>query len=282
MKRRFTKILLTVFALAIMTSCLFAATACDEKNTNAPYTPATFGETRIYELDTEKTNLMGDATAKLALALLLNKEETYFKFETDGTVHGQLKTISLSLNSLFDTLGKFMPDFSKDSLAAQLRNTDIADGLNENVEPMFPGFISRFLEGDVEGALKLVQNSVGLNVAGLDFKDEKLKNAVLKMGEQYKNTNGKSMRLPADILDIIPEEVSLALTVDWQYNLVRLKGSDGTTHDAVYIGGEPAHSAMTQPFAIFSRYVGDDGSETMYLRIEVANIDLALKLKETK
>ncbi len=282
MKRIFEKLLLTVLVLAVTGACLLAFAACGEKGTSAPYTPATFDETRIYELDPGNTNLMGNETARLALALFLDKEETYFKFETDGTVHGQFKTIPLNVNSLFDTLGKYMSNLSKDNLVAQLKNTDIAETLNENVEPMFPGFIARFIEGDVEGAMKLVQDSVGLNIVGLDFSDEKLKNAVLKMGEQYKKTNGKSMRLPADIFDIIPEEFSLVLTADWQYNLVSLTGNDGTIHDAVYIGGEPAHSALTQPFAIFSRYAEDNGSETMYLRIEVANIDLALKLKETK
>ena len=261
MKRRYTKTLLTVLALALICPCLFAFAACDAKKTEAPYTPETFSKTRIYELDTEHTNLMGQTMAPLMMNLLLDKQESYFEFGKDGKVRGQLKTIPLSVNSLFDALSRFGNDISRESVSAQLRNLDIAQTLQEDVEPLLPGFTERLSDGDVEGAFKLLQNTTGLNFKGL---------------------GGKSMRLPANLLDLIPDNTQLSLTIDWEYNLVHLTGNDGTPYDAVYIGGETAHSAYTQPFAIFTMYTESDGTETMYMRIEFVNVDIALKLRETK
>ena len=270
MKRRYTKTLLTVLALALICPCLFAFAACDAKKTVAPYTPETFSKTRIYELDTEHTNLMGQTMAPLMMNLLLDKQESYFEFGKDGKVRGQLKTIPLSVNSLFDALSRFGNDISRESVSAQLRNLDIAQTLQEDVEPLLPGFTERLSDGDVEGAFKLLQNTTGLHFKGLDFSEGPLKDG------------GKSMRLPANLLDLIPDNTQLSLTIDWEYNLVHLTGNDGTPYDAVYIGGETAHSAYTQPFAIFTMYTESDGTETMYMRIEFVNVDIALKLRETK
>lgn len=277
MKKK-NKILLTCLVAVISLSCLFAFAACGEKETKAEFTPETFAETRVYELDTQNTKIMNDPLISLVAFGFIDKQNSYFEFGADGRVRGQIKTTTLDIDSILASLSSF--NVTKDSIGAMLKNIDLGSGLNTMAEPMFPGFARHIAEGDLEGAMKLVEDSLGLNLQGFDYSDPKLTAALKKMGDEYKNSNGTNLHLPEDLLDLIPQQ--LAIVADWQYNIVRQTGNDGTTRDAIFIGGETAHSAMTQSFAVFSMSKDKNGKETLSLRIEFLNTTISLKLREKK
>lgn len=274
MNKKYAKILLVVLLLAVIASSMFALSACNKQQPEREV----FGESRIYELDFAYTNVMDQPMVGLILNLLLDPVESCFEFGTDGVVRGKLQTQTLNLNSLLDMAGSFSSGITKDSIAAQIGAVDVASMLNSNVEPMFPGIVSRIVDGDLKGALELVQKTMGLNITGIDFEDEEIKKAVLKMGEEYTRTNGKNMHLPSNLLDLIPEELCVAVTAEWEYELVHLKGSDGTPHDAVYIGGV-SHNVNTQPFGVFTMTTSSNGTQRMVLRVEFLDVDFGLKLR---
>lgn len=270
MNRKYAKILLVILVLAVVASSLFALSACDKKTPER----TVFSEPRKYEFDVANTQLMNNSTIRLALAVLVDANESYLEFGTDGMVHGKIQTVKLNLDSLLDMLGD---SFSKDSISAQIGAINLASMLASNAEPMFPGLTSCIVEGDIVGALELVQKSLGLNVSGLDLSSDAAKEAVAKMGEEYKNSNGKSMHLPSNLLDLIPNELCVALTVDWEYELVHLTGSDGTPHDAVYVGGV-SHDVHTQPFGVFTMTTASNGLQKMSMRIEFLDANIAFKI----
>lgn len=278
MKKRFAK--LTVAIALIAALCCMAATlsACDEEQNHA------YEQDTVYVLDPSNINFMGNTELAAIVVdrnILLDPDETYFEFKTDGTVHGQLTTkagLFGSIGGLLDSLKTFGLDMSLDDINAMIGSVDLADGLKSYAEPMFPGFTQRLIEGDAEGAFQLLENSIGLNIKGLDFAHDPLKAAVKKMGEDYQRTG--ALKLPSNLLSLIPADAQISITADWQYNIEHVVDSDGIAHEAIYIGGAVAHNAaQTQPFAIFTRAQNSAGEDTLTLVIEFMNITLGLKQK---
>ncbi len=277
MKKNIAKISLILMLVAVLVCGAVALTACDDKGGSA-----VFETERVYKLDTTNINFMGQRElVPLVCSLLLDEEKTYFTFKTDGTVHGQISLkegLFDSIGTLIDGLSGFMPDLTMDSINSMIANIDLAEGLEFYAEPMFPGFTAYLENGDANGALGLLKSSLGLSIGGIDFSQGALKEAVQTMGTNYKNTG--ELKLPANLLSIIPPQTQLSLNADWQYTIQHLKGEDGKSHDGIYIGGAVAHNpSQTQPFAIFTMGKNDEGKETLLLRIEFMNIDLALVME---
>lgn len=274
-------LILAVVTTLILSACLFAA--CDEKE---EVKPLAFSQDRVFKLDAENINFMGNPHIVVAavIALALDEDETYFEFKSDGTVHGQISTKAgilgiaenlLENETIKGLLGDSFGDLSIESIGNMIAQVDLAEGLEFYAEPMFPGFTKCLEDGNADAAFKLIENTLGLNIKGVDFSKGALKEAVEKMGQEY--ATYKTLHLPSNLLEIIPKDAQLTLSADWEYNLVHLKGEDGAKHDALYIGGDVAHDpATTQPFAIFTYTENQDEPARLELRIEFMSITLAL------
>lgn len=131
---------------------------------------------------------------------------------------------------------------------------------------MFPGFTQKLESYDLQGALGLIKHSLGFNIEGLDLTDAKVKEAVKYVGD--------NMALPADLLDAIPQDTVLKLTLDTQYAIRDLTASDGTQFRAIYLGYKVKDNPQTAPFGIFTL---KDNDVSAYLSIEFMNIHIAIK-----
>lgn len=117
-----------------------------------------------------------------------------------------------------------------------------------------------------DGVVDLSANSLGFNIEGLDLTDAKVKEAVKYVGD--------NMALPADLLDAIPQDTVLKLTLDTQYAIRDLTASDGTQFRAIYLGYKVKDNPQTAPFGIFTL---KDNDASAYLSIEFMNIHIAIK-----
>lgn len=281
MKKATVKTIILVIALVGLLAVSGCALAACGENVENKIEITAFEENKVYELDASNTNFMGNdgALVSMVALMLFDEEKTYFEFKSDGTVHGQIATKAGLFGGIKDLLASF--DMSEDDLKNMLKGIDLAEGLEFYAEPMFPGFTKNLVEGNIDKSFELIERSLGMNISGVDFTTGALHDAVVAMGREY--TEKGTLHLPENLLDIIPADAQLILTADWGYSLMTLEGSDGTTHEAIYIGGPVAQEPeTTQPFAIFSLGTGDDGTPNMHLVIEFMNIDLALKLRTSE
>ncbi len=272
MNKKIVKILLCVTLIAVLSCSALALVACDDQ-------AHTFKKDRTFAFDFSSTYFMGfePAVVKIVAAdLLFDTEETYLTFKSDGTVQGQLKTqagLFGRIDDLLERLGALGIDMTMDDVNSMIATIDLAEGLEFYAEPMFPGFTDNLVKGDIAASFDLIEDTLGLNIAGLDFSKGELHEAIVAMGNEYKQN--KTLHLPSNLLDIIPKDAQLALTINWQYSLEHLKGEDGKEYDAIYIGGPVAHNAeQTQPFAILTMSENSKGTAVMHLVIEFMNIDL--------
>lgn len=248
--------LLIIIVMLAISSMLF--TACDKGPDDSVYAGG------------KKFAVSGDTVImgfpfSLIMAAALDKENTYFEFGENGYLHAQLQTkqgLVGNLGGIFALIG-----MKQEEVEEMLTTMDLSGMVNSYVEPMFPGFTDKLKDGDLEGALGLIKSSLGFNITGLDFDNEQIVEAVKYIGE--------NMSLPANLLDIIPEDTVLTLTLDTQYARRKVTTTAGETIDAVYLGYKVKDNPSTQPFGVFTESKVD-GKTALALRIEFMNIDIGL------
>lgn len=259
MKKTTARIITTVIALVLLFSCVFALCACNEKEGNT----AVFKSDTRYAVDYENLNMMdmNKTLVRVIVNAAIDKDNTYFEFKTDGTMHMQVQTKA----GLFKNVNGLLTNLGVD-ISSALSSFDVKTSVDKYVEPMFPGFTQKLESYDLQGALGLIKHSLGFNIEGLDLTDAKVKEAVKYVGD--------NMALPADLLDAIPQDTVLKLTLDTQYAIRDLTASDGTQFRAIYLGYKVKDNPQTAPFGIFTL---KDNDASAYLSIEFMNINIAIK-----
>ncbi len=258
MKKAVIRIFTITIALVLLSSCLFALCACNEKTDDS-----VFAQNTRFDVDYDNLNMMGmnKKLLELIVKAAIDTDNTYFEFKTDGTMHMQIQTKA----GLFKNITGLLNYFGVD-LSTALSGFDIKTSVDYYVEPMFPGFTQKLKDSDLQGALGLIKHSLGFNIDGLDLQNEKVKAALKYVGE--------NMALPADLLDAIPQDTVLRLTLDTQYALRDLTASDGTHFRAIYLGYKVKDNPQTAPFGVFTLTENDTMGA---LSIEFMNIHLAIK-----
>ena len=229
-----------------------------------------FDKNMRFSFDMNNISVMqfDSALIKFACSMVLDVQNSYVEFGTDGHMHLEIKTLSGLFGNINDLLGD-----QAEGIGAMLENFDIAGGVDSMVEPMFPGFKAKLSAGDLAGALKIIQDGLGFNIVGLDYENENVKYIL--------NYVAQNMKLPPDLLSRIPADTQLTLTFDSQYYLKDVKGADGTTYKAIYvshIGGSNA----TQPYGVFDvTTVRKNKKDLMQLRMRAEFMNATLTLLET-
>lgn len=258
MKKSVIRIFTTVIALVLLSSGLFAFCACNEKTDDS-----VFAQNTRFDVDYDNLNMMGmnkklvDVIVKAAI----DTENTYFEFKTDGTMHMQIQTKA----DLFKNIQGLLA-FAKIDISSALSSFDVKTSVDRYVEPMFPGFTQKLKDYDLQGALGLIKHSLGFNIDGLDLQNEKVKAAVAYVGD--------NMALSPDLLEAIPQDTVLRLTLDTQYAIRDLTASDGTHLRAIYLGYKVKDNPQTAPFGVFTLTENDTVGA---LAIEFMNIHIAIK-----
>lgn len=274
MKKNFVKISAIIIAVLTLCCCAFALVACNEDEK-----PAQFKEDTRFAIDNSTTDFMGQINGgedgesgllNLIEDIALNMDESYFEFKKDGTLHAQIQTadgLFANLNGLLSnpTVKSLLGDFD---INAMLENFDIEGGLNFYVEPMFPGFKAKLEAADLKGALELIRHSLGFNIEGLDYDNAGVKEALAYVAE--------NMKLPPNLLGLIPSDTVLKLTFDTQYAIRYLKGSDGKEYKAIYLGYAVKDNPTTEPFGVFTM-TEEGGAKKLLLRLEFMDINIGLK-----
>lgn len=256
--KKTTAIITIVIALALLFSCVFALCACNER-TN----PNAFKNDTRFAVDYDNLNMM-DMNKKLVgiiVAAAIDKNNTYFEFKKDGTMHMQIQT-KAGLFKNVDNLLKMM----KIDISSALSSFDVKTSVDRYVEPMFPGFTQKLKSYDLQGALELIRHSLGFNIEGLDLTNENVKTAVKYVGD--------NMALPSDLLQAIPSDTVLKLTLDTQYAIRDLTAFDGTQFRAIYLGYKVKDNPQTAPFGVFTL---KDNDTFATLSIEFMNIHIAIR-----
>ena len=228
-----------------------------------------FSKNMRFEIDEDTTGLMqygGPFIISMLKSALLDVDNTYAEFTTDGKMHFQLQLrgdlFGAGLDSVFDLLDFFGIEMDKASVSALLKNFDIEGGVDSMVEPMFPGFKAELEKGNLKGALEIIERSLGFNIVGLDYEDEGVKTVLSYVAQ--------NMKLPTNLLDLIPADTQLTLTFDSQYVVKDVVGEDGKTYKGVFISSI-ASNPDTQPFAVFD-VTEKDGKTKLFLKVEFMNL----------
>lgn len=262
MKNR--KIFVALMLIAVLLVGAFALCACDKtKNGDA------FAQNTAFKIDNSRTNIMGMLTGGFLGIIedsMLNMEQTYFEFGADGNLHAQIQT-KAGLFDILDDVFSFM-GMTKEDVEKALSSFSVGGMVNTYVESMFPGFKQKLKDGDLQGALGLIYSSLGFNITGLDIENPEIKEAVQYIGE--------TMRLPGNLLDIIPKDTVLTLVLDTQYSIRKVSTYDGETYEAIYLGYDVKDNPNTQPFGVFTLRTNEEGKKELDLRIEFMNIDIGL------
>lgn len=242
MKKR--KIIFVVAAVLLIS--LFAFSACDFKVVSK-YDDHFEDDVR-FTLDFSRLEVMHMDIGEYenVLSMVIDYKNSYFEFKKDGTLHGQIKTNADIISTVVPLLNG-IPNLD-------LSSFDLASGLEQYVEPMFPGFTAHLTRGDLKGALALAKRTLGLNIEGLDYEDEGVKEILSYVGEH--------MSLPNDIFSKLPEDTQLAITLDTHYVLKKVVGEDGKEYTAIYVGDDVANrNEQTNAFATFTMtdYVEENG-----------------------
>ncbi len=259
MKKSIAKIITIAIALVVISSCVLTFCACDEEDTSVFKT-----DTR-YNVNYDKLNVMdmNKLIVNVIVAAAIDKNNTYFEFKTDGTMHMQIQTKAGLFADVTALLDEYLPDFD---ISSALQSFDVEGSVDNYVEPMFPGFKKKLQQYDLQGALALIKHSLGFNIEGLDLTDEKVQAAIKYVGD--------NMALPGDLLSAIPSDTVLRLTLDTQYAIRDLTAYDGTQFRAIYLGYKVKDNPQTAPFGVFTLTNGDaEGA----LSVEFMNIHLSIK-----
>lgn len=274
MKKNFVKISATIVALLTLCCCAFSLVACNEDEK-----PAQFSQDTRFAIDNSVTDFMGQINGgedgesgmlNLIEDIAINMDESYFEFKKDGTLHAQIQTADGLFGNINNILNMpFVKNMLGDlDVGEMISSFDIVGGLDFYVEPMFPGFRAKLEAADLKGALELIRHSLGFNIEGLDYEDEGVKEALAYVAE--------NMKLPSNLLDLIPSDTVLKLTLDTQYAIRYLKGADGKEYKAIYLGYAVKDNPTTEPFGVFTM-TEEDGVQKLFLRLEFMDINIGLK-----
>lgn len=266
------KVLITAIVLAMLSSCLFALCACGGTGSDEAE-PTYFDTTKRFKFNYDKTSLMGYGGRGIVNALFeiaFDVENTYLEFTPDGQMHLQIRTqenlLGSKLDSIFNALEAFkIANLTKADVEKMLESFSVEAQIDDYVEPMFPGFKAKLREGDLDGALKLLQRSLGFYLYGLDYENDSVKELI--------DYVGKNMKLPATILDDIPDDTIITLTLDNSYCIKEGTGSDGVTHKGIYIS-EIANEPNTQSFGVSTVTTNKKGEMELVLRVEFMGMQL--------
>lgn len=248
-----TKTIAILTLVVVIATCAIMLTSCDLKLERDH-----FEEDAYYTVDFSRLKVMNFDISQYSdlLFLALDLDNSYFVFHPDGTLHGQIKT----QNGILGMLSGFGID-----LGSTLAAFDIESGLQQYVEPMFPGFTDCLRNADLKGALMLAKKSLGLNIEGIDYNDEGVKSILKYVAE--------NMKLPETLFDDLPQDTYLEITLDTRYTIKNVTGSDGTEYRAIYLGNNvSSRTSQTNPFITFTEQ--EDGA--LNLIIEFMNIDATL------
>lgn len=259
MKKTVKTLVIITICLALVLSLSIGFTACDKED--ATNRDEHFANDMLFKIDDE-TTVWG-----LPLSIfseVLNEDESYFTFTSNGKVHGQLKT--KTKQEIFEVIGGLLQLFeiNLDDISAQLPNIDLDEMIvKPYVVDMFPGFT---LDHVVE-SFELMKKSLGLSLIGFDLENEQIQGIIAEIEETH--------RIPADLIDRLPDDFSFGLAFDGTYFLKTVVDADGHSQKAVYVGGDVAHNPSTQPFVIFSME-DEGGRKHLALSVEFIMINIVL------
>lgn len=264
------KIMLCVVALMMLTVCVLGLCACNN-NTS-------FSKNTRFKVNLQGSSVMGyklwEIPFPTVFELAIDADHTYVDFKADGTMHFQVRTAAglfgETLDTLLGAIGSLAPNLSKESIGAMLADFDIKGGVDSMVEPMFPGFKEKLENGDLDGALKLIQSSLGFYIDGLDYTDDGVKEILAYVGE--------NMAFPPTLLDLIPADTVLTLSFDNTYYIKEVKGNDGKKHTAIYIGEIGSRADVTQPWCVFDMTKEGKGRKAvkkLYFKAEFMNAEIS-------
>lgn len=254
--------------------------AIDGKTPVVPVNPTatndsktSFSEAKRFSFVPSKMTLMQFTSyLPLVFPMLFNVNESYVEFGTDGKMHLEVTTNDGIVDTLLSFLGGNGAD--TENTGSMLSSFDLEGIIDSTVEPMFPGFKAKVRAGDLAGALKLIQDGLGFNITGLDYEDAGVKYIL--------NYIAQNMTLPADLVDRLPENLKLSLTLDTQYYLKDVKGTDGKEYKAIYLSHIGASDA-TQPYGIFTitNVKNKNGQTVMEMAIKADFMNATVVIQET-
>lgn len=254
MKKTFKIVTLTVVLLLVAVLAL-GLVACDKDSTPQE---VYFDNDMLFTVS-DDTEIMGLPFG--IFSVLFDENESYFTFTSDGKVHGQLKTKQGIVSTAIELLNTFGYDVNE--LTAGLADIDLDEALvDPYVVDMFPGFTL----DHIEASFDLMKKSLGLSLIGIDFESELIKG--------IESTH----RLPADLIDKIPENFSFGIAFDQVYHIETVTDADGNEMKAIYVGDIVAHNENTQPFIIFSTSE-KKGKKILTLDVEFIMVHLVLEEK---
>ncbi len=264
------KIAICAVATLMLAVCALSLCACDNGTS--------FSKDTRFKVDLSHSSVMGfqlgETPFPAIFDIAIDADNTYAEFKTDGTMHFQVRTAAGLFGETLDTLlgavGTLLPNFTKDAIGEMIANFDIEGGVDSMVEPMFPGFRSKLESGDLDGALKLIQTSLGFYIDGLDYTDDGVK--------QILDHVAQNMALPENLLELIPADTVLTLHFDNKYYVKKVKGKDGKKHTAVYISEIGGRSDVTQPWCVFDMTTegkGRKAKKKLYFKAEFMNAEVS-------
>ena len=255
------KIVSIVLIIALALSLAMAFVACDKDATTAK--DEHFANDMLFEIDDE-TTVWGLPLS--IFAEVLNEDESYFTFTSNGKVHGQLKT--KTKDEIFEVIGGLlsMLNVDLDEISAGLPNIDLDEMI---VKPYVLDMVPGFTLDHVVDSFKLMTKSLGLSIIGFDLENEAVQGIIAEIEETH--------RIPADLIDRLPDDFSFGLAFDGYYFIKKVVDSEGNERQAIYVGGDVAHNPDTQPFVVFSM-VESGGRKNLTLDVEF--IMISLKLNE--
>ncbi|MDE6060056.1 MAG: hypothetical protein K2G31_01095 [Clostridia bacterium] len=278
MKNAMIKKIVIVALIAVMVGALtLGLCACNNNtdNTNNPDTQEWyhFDKAVRFDVNKQKTNVMDMDIGPTVIVALFNvafdNANTYIEFKPDGKMHFQLQTQAGLFGEKFSSLISMLKNFGADlDVGAMLSSIELTGMLESYVEPMFPGFTAKVDVGDLEGALNLISSSLGLNIVGFDYDNTEVQKLLKEIGS--------TKRLPADLIDRIPDDTVLTLTWDSPYYVWDVTGHDGKTYTAIAIG-ELGKTGYTQPWCTFDLSTNAEGVQELFFRAEFMMSQLAFK-----
>jgi len=251
-------------SLTEVSAAYFAATDAftpyySRENLNYNRTGETYyNKTTKFAIDTDEVIVAGTYLYKQIEELALNKNNCYAEFTSDGKLHFQIQTAT----GLFEDLTPLLALLDEGALDG-LGEFDLNAAVRQYVAQLFPGFTI----GDLEDALGLIESSMGVNIKGLDYSNQDVKNLL--------STISSTGKLPNDIFDKIPKSTVLTLTMDVDYRIKTVKSVSGAEFTAIYLGKEVAVNPDTQPIGIFTQ-TEKDGKKYLVLSIDFIGLSLPL------
>jgi len=86
----------------------------------------------------------------------------------------------------------------------------------------------------------------------------------------------ENMRLPADILTLLPKDTALTLTFDSRYYIKNVSGSDGAAYKGIHISHIGANLS-TQPYCVFDLSNNNKGLMELMFKAEFMNATVVLE-----